>query len=494
MLMPATLPENLLFYGSAATDQELLKLLQAHYNEYSRFFICACDDENWRDMHSEFISKSLIWFTEQFLANTIPISTALEIAESIKQHYLILKPLLPLNVSFGAIDGEMPINSLMYQASSSYLQHLIHKTCFEKPGRSIYLTGIHLSEVKIIDEYIHTNDVQELWRLNDNQLPRMLDFSFKAGLPGLAELCQILLGRRLDPRLVYETLITSHENSWEYLRNKCAEIINASDAGIEISFPNRYSVCCYLESISEHSLGNFRKVMPIITHIICGPRLAEDKGFSKLLKECPKLYSVDLGRAESYSHQFEQLPEQITELILSGCGWLNDSNFKTIIAHCPSLKSLDLVSCTALTYIGWGDLLKLKDLKRLNISYCSLIDDKELSIILDASPELVELDLDGCDQISESGFQRLSKGKRIFEVLSISRTDVSDASVILLAEQQKGLRKLNISRCNHVTEEGIIEALRLAKNLLELDCNFCNISNSLVEELRTRYPNVQILF
>ncbi|MBA2727960.1 MAG: BTB/POZ domain-containing protein [Parachlamydiaceae bacterium] len=493
MLMPATLTENLMSYGSASTDQQLLQLLQSNINDYAHFFIFACDDENWRSMHSEFISESLKWFTDQFLANTISASIAGEVVDSIKHHYFGLKPLLPLNVNFMAIDGQLPINSLMYQASSPFFQHLIHKSCYGKSGKNLYISGMQLSEVKIVDEYVYTNEVHELWKLSDRQLKRMLDVSFKFDLPGLAELCQILLWRRLEPLLVYGSLITSHENSWEFLREKCGEIINASDAGIEISFPNRYSVSCYLESITERSLESFRKVMPIITHLIYGSRIADEKGFHRLLQECPKLISVDLGRTENYSYHFEQLPEQVNEVIFSGCSWLNDSNFKAIIVHCPSVRSLDLMGCTTLTAMGWGELLNLPNLKRLNISNCSVIVDKELSVILDAATDLIELNLDGCDQISESGFQQLSQGKRMLEVLSMARTNATDASVILIAEQQRGLSKLNISSCHHITEAAVVETLKIAKNLRELNCTACSISFTLLEDLRKQYPNVQIL-
>jgi hypothetical protein len=494
MLMPETLPERLMSYSDALTENDLLKRLQNNVNDYTQFFVCACDDENWRSLHPQFISESLSWFTDQFLANTISSSIATEIADSVKQHSIGLKPLLPLNIRFTARDGELMISSLMYQTSSSFFQNTIHEACNGKSLKYFNISGTRLAEIKNIDEYIFTNDVNELWKLNDDELKRMLELSFRVELPGLAELCQILLWHRLDPKTIYSSLITSHENYWDYIRNKSAETINNSDSGIEITFPDRYSVCCYLETITEHTVESFRKVIPIITHLICGPKVAEDKGFHRLLNECPKLHSIDLGRAESYSQQFEHLPEQIDELILSGSSWLNDQNFNAIISHYPSLRSLDLVSCASLTAMGWGYLLKLPNLKRLNISNCSLLTDKELSIILDASPGLIELNLDGCDELSEGGFQQLSRGNRIFEILSLARTHATDAVVIQLSEQQKGLRKLDVSSCYHITEEGIVESLKIAKKLQELNCTACNISTTLIEELKKRYPHIQIIY
>ncbi len=493
MLMPAMLPENLDHYKSAATDLQLLEQLAEKPAEFSSFFVAACDDENWRTEHLDFISQSLVWFSQQYLANSISPNLALPVAKSIKEHYLGLKEYLPKNIQFAVLDGQLPINSLVYQTASSFFHHILHKNCYVKGTTNFFLSGLYLSDLEIIDEHIYTDEVKDLWKLADWDLTRMIDICGRLDLKELSVLCQKIFSHRLDEQNVYATLVNAHQNSWEYLRNSCAENINNANLGVEISFPERYALCVYLENLTELSLDNFRKLSSIVTHIICGPRVAEERGFAQLLKDCPKLVSLDIGKTTSFSHQFTMLPEQLNELVISGSLWLNDSNFKLIVENAHPLQSLGLAGCNTLTASGWSELLKLSQLHHLDISSCTLLIDKELSLILDAAAGLTSLNVEGCVFLSESGFQALSKGKRIFEILNLARTNVLDESLVLITEQQQGLQKLNVAGCPHVTEAGIVESLRIGRNLKIFDCSYCSVPPQVIEELRKIYPHIHII-
>lgn len=492
MLMPAMLPEHLNIYSSTLSDLQLSNSLKAHPSDYLEFFAYACDDENWRSDHQQFISESLEWMTEQYLAYNITRDNAIQISNIIKQHYLGLEPLLPKNIICEVLGGSLQINSLLYQASSLYFEHTIHNICFQKKEKQFSVPGIFLSELKIINEFINTEEVKELWKLEDAPLKRLLEIALRINLFGLAELCQQLFSHRLNIVNIYPELIEAQNNSWEYLRQQCAERINLSAPGLEITLPDAHSLCCYIERITEHSLDNFRKIMPIVTQVICGPKAYEDKDFVSLVQACPKLISLDIGRADRYSHQLTLLPQQLKELILSGSTWLTDEPFKAILEHNRSIQSLILVGCNFITARGWGELLKLPRLYHLNISNCSSIGDKEFSIILDGTGGLVELEIASCEQITEKGFQLFSKGNRLFEFLNFAHTNISDASLTLVVEQQKKLKKIDISGTPYVTENGIIETLRIGRELQELHCSYYHIPEGIINDLRKKYPDVKI--
>src|SRR5437868_3687781 len=105
MLMPALLPEKLLFYKDVKTEEELLELLSMNSSDLVSFFEACCEDETWCDTHTLFTKKSLLYLTDQQFRNNISMNLGKTVAKSIQKHYQNLMGWIPLDIIFELEDG-----------------------------------------------------------------------------------------------------------------------------------------------------------------------------------------------------------------------------------------------------------------------------------------------------------------------------------------------------------------------------------------------------
>ena len=151
--------------------------------------------------------------------------------------------------------------------------------------------------------------------------------------------------------------------------------------------------------------------------------------------------------------------ETIREIVLSGAALTDDRLLKL-----RSLRSLTLldISFTRVTSRGLAVLQSFPELRHLNLSNGSGIDDRALVVISQAT-ELEQLGLRGTS-ITDDGLRQLTSLRKL-RVLYLDHTEIHDEGLAALAGLPS-LEHLEISGCQ-VTDEGIA-ALRHALPHLEI--------------------------
>ena len=76
--------------------------------------------------------------------------------------------------------------------------------------------------------------------------------------------------------------------------------------------------------------------------------------------------------------------------------------------------------------------------------------------------------------------------------LNIAHTTVSDAVLLDIVSKCRSLIELDISRCQYLTEQGIVEAIQQAPKLKLIKIAHCNISTDTMKALQIEQPNILI--
>jgi len=95
-------------------------------------------------------------------------------------------------------------------------------------------------------------------------------------------------------------------------------------------------------------------------------------------------------------------------LVLDGCQEIDDDGLLAVGQRCPHLRCFSLYWNVKVTDKGLCRVLKAQrghHLKSLNFSGCKYLTDETVQRILTKAPELEELDLTRCPQVTEGGIQ-----------------------------------------------------------------------------------------
>jgi hypothetical protein len=114
-------------------------------------------------------------------------------------------------------------------------------------------------------------------------------------------------------------------------------------------------------------------------------------------------------------------------------------------------------------------------------------------VILTACRGVLEWNLSECKKLTEKGFLELPKKVGRLTHLDLSRTQLTDASLIELSVRCPQLRSLTLLACMNLTSKGIVECLKHAPILQKLDIRLCRIPKEVIEELVRMYPYVSLL-
>lgn len=499
MQMPSLLTPDLFVYGQVSSEQQLWTQLVQKPEDLVRFFVCSCDDETWSNQYSQFTSQAIAWITKQFFLDLLHPDLAKLAAKAIREHFANVKNRIPYNIEcrLAAADGSViyqsNINSLLFQTASPFFHHIIRTSCNEKNQDWFILNDVAMSDFITIEEFVYTDDVKELYRLRDFELKQLLFAAINLELFPLAEMCQIRMKKFITAQNILQTLSMALDYSLEIIKQACCDLINSGEAGFALFSRGPHSLVCELKQMSEPTLDVFTPFKPLISELICGRHIIEDPNFVDILKSCPKLTTLDLGQTVNYNDSLLEIPKQIQSLVLAGCHWLTNNNFSKLVKICPNVQKLDLQSCGQITAKAWGELLRLGQLRSLDLTRCDQLKDDELLIIIHSTKGLTDLSLGGCRRLTEKGFQHIARSKLRLLRLDLNRTDLSDTPLIEIAMRMNTLRYLNIQRCLHLTEHGIVEALKTAPALKEVNITQCNIPRSVVEEICKIRPMLNII-
>ncbi|KAF9183980.1 hypothetical protein BGZ51_009219 [Haplosporangium sp. Z 767] len=264
-----------------------------------------------------------------------------------------------------------------------------------------------------------------------------------------------------DDDLVLKAIGMRHSRSMERLTLAICELENS---GLQEYGP----LCTQLVSLNlEYSSG--------VTNEVVVPILDACRHLMKLDLTETDCTQVTIQALSTASDSTDPQPGQFSamkRLILNNIDAPFTTNlFLPLAEACPNLEELHMNSILADTFQDFGQFIvkmtKLKDLDIGNVFPEFL--DANLMGLVDALPDL--------------------------RWLSIANTQITNVSLVYLAERARHLCDLCILGCDQVTKSGLVEFLDKLSNksgFRRLDITYCRLEECAVVEIRERAKNMAL--
>jgi len=290
-------------------------------------------------------------------------------------------------------------------------------------------------------------------------------------------------------------------------------------------------------NITSAGLKAFGEYCPNIkTLVLRDCKDLADDALQNLVKHCKQLESVDLGNCRQLTHRgvsalFAASPN-LQHINLENCSAVKISAFKGLEKKCPKLEHVVLsgvyeIDKYALEFLGVSENikklnvsncsvddegishLKLKKLQELHLAKCTAVTDKGLKHVADSAPDLEVINLSNCSKITDEGLQQLAlKCHKIHTIilsycnnitakgiqnLATSCPDIKtidlknclnidDAAIINLTNGCKKLEKISLEGC-FLVKDASLKALEVCKNLKDLDLTRTRLTPVMLKEL-----------
>ncbi|MCO5560995.1 hypothetical protein L7F22_014615 [Adiantum nelumboides] len=295
-----------------------------------------------------------------------------------------------------------------------------------------------------------------------------------------------------------------------------------------------------LRILDPHLLHQFLPRFPFLLHLE-GRRGLCDADLALVARTCTHLQTliltlpksrdlVSLNFSEEY--EYDAISDNGISALASGCTnlqrvslrWrqsIGDAGATAIAKFCVSLTYLDLSRCNKVSDTGLQAIAEAGCLQFLFLKGCTQVTDVGLSFIGSgrAALSLKKLDLSECDQITDRGMEPLSQlramqvlylpecGPRITDsggilLASIATLqklnlawliNVSDSTVIAIADQCRDLKELVLTGCELVTGLGVRSFFQ-HRTLQALTLAACyNVYSDDVEETAIKCPSLEYL-
>lgn len=493
MQLPALMYKSLNYLQMVPDQDTLFKTLRNNPPHLIKFLVKACDDETWAEEHREFMRQALTWVTEEFFQDRLLMEFAQKVAKAIREHYNAMQLYFPLNLTIKLKDKDLEVNSLLYSASSEYMREMIRRECRDAKSHDLLLKDISFDIFSAIHEFISTSSTFDLYRKDKAELIKILKLAMQWELQELAVACQNHIKKYITRENMFDMAIKSHLKHRVVLRNACFDFINNFHLGFRLEDRGEDAFAFEFIDFNENSLDAFGVLKEHITHLICSNRITEEEEFPKVVKKCSKLICLDISRSKSFSDYLKEIPLTLQQLEAAACTWITNETFKSLIEYCPNLTRLVLTSNVNINFEGWGSLSKLEQLRSLDLTRCSQLRDEELRIILQACKELIVLTLEDCRGLTDEAFMDLPKYNPNFTKINLARTGLSDLPLIEIASKCQLLVSLDLTRCENITTIGIIELVKNAVNLKELNLTSCDVPKITLEQIYKIRPFLHII-
>ncbi|KAK3120669.1 hypothetical protein QOZ80_9AG0691710 [Eleusine coracana subsp. coracana] len=256
-----------------------------------------------------------------------------------------------------------------------------------------------------------------------------------------------------------------------------------------------------------------------------GPR-----GLDALVTACPRLEALDLSHCVAAGDREVAAvagAEGITDLVLDKCLEVTDVGLAKVAVGCPGLERLSLRWCREISDIGVHLLAnKCRNLRTVDVSYlkvsneslrslstleklqhlamvsCSFIDDDGLQLLSIGGSSLQSIDVSRCDHVTAQGLTSLIAGhnflqkinaahslleldtcflsklpviKNTLTVLRLDGLEVFSSSLQAIGASCKNLVEIGLSKCNRITDAGIVSLVNHCKCLRTIDITCCHL-------------------
>jgi BTB/POZ domain len=493
MDLPVALPHHLASLKNIENENEMLKVLVNEPTDLIAFFESACSDTAWSVRHQTVMSKILVWMTYQFFHGALAVEIAERVQKQVFEHYALIGELLPKDIAVVSDEKTYSANSLMFGMSSSVLLGYLREECVEKEGEILEITDASNETVEAAIEYIHSGEVENLWKKDWSLVLKILREAADWEMEGLVDFCARIYKRYLNRGNAVNILEMAHQNGWYELKKGCFEFINQQNVGVSFQDDGVDELTLNFHRYSKEAMEMFHRLSGEVTFLGFDYELIENSSFTEVITHVPLLKGVNLQNTRHYSERLKGIPENIDQLDLSMCEWLNEETLVYIIETCPFLKVLKLNSNVQLDYHSWSQLHTLDNLEHLEVSRCNQMGDDDFLVIIRGCPHLRRLCIEGCHRLTDDSLVELSLAISTLVSVDFSRTGATDAVITELAYRNRQLRELKLERCTLISDHGIMEVVKLAPNLKLLDLTGSSISSDAKNRLLSINQHLRVI-
>ncbi|XP_031563546.1 F-box/LRR-repeat protein 14-like isoform X2 [Actinia tenebrosa] len=221
-----------------------------------------------------------------------------------------------------------------------------------------------------------------------------------------------------------------------------------------------------------------------------GCRCVSESLLGIILKSCKNLKQVNLSRCRQLdvSKQSKWLVanslKYITVLDLSCTKGLCDWTIGQIPTTFPGLEKLGISGCKEVSLKTWMILGKsLTCLKNLDISRSDISDETLLKFAELPSLHLTSINLSACKQLTDNGIVSLAKHQKELQYLKLTCLDITDTSVIAVGKYLSELKFLDLNSCRQITVAALPHLEQLTKGLVSLNLYSCyQLTNKRLEK------------
>ncbi|GJN25783.1 hypothetical protein PR202_gb13656 [Eleusine coracana subsp. coracana] len=241
-----------------------------------------------------------------------------------------------------------------------------------------------------------------------------------------------------------------------------------------------------------------------------GPR-----GLYALVTACPRLEALDLSHCVAAGDREVAAlagAEGIRDLVLDKCLEVTDVGLAKVAVGCPGLERLSVRWCREISDIG-VDLLakKCRNLRSVDVSYlkvigyypppsllritslstleklehlamvsCSFIDDDGLQLLGIGGSSLQSIDVSRCDHVTSQGLASLVVGHNFIQKINAAHSLLEIDTCFLsklpaIGASCKNLVEIGLSKCNRITDAGIVSLVNHCKCLRTIDITCCHL-------------------
>ncbi|XP_044001874.1 F-box/LRR-repeat protein 2-like [Aphidius gifuensis] len=194
---------------------------------------------------------------------------------------------------------------------------------------------------------------------------------------------------------------------------------------------------------------------------------ASDPIIKKIIKYCNNLEFIKIDELNSESIIKLTKLENLNYLKFASTNNINNEVMVAISNNCKKLKHLVIHGSNIEEASIFDDLSKLQYIENLNLAFCDKLGDSTIIAIAENCKLLKCLNIEKCS-ITSSAYMALTSLKNLKELNVGSSDNVEDNFIVKL----RGIKKLNCSECNNLTDAGVIQFIKNNSDLEFLDISF----------------------
>lgn len=191
------------------------------------------------------------------------------------------------------------------------------------------------------------------------------------------------------------------------------------------------------------------------------------------LRSCWHISDQGIGHLAGLSKETAEGNLELEYLGLQDCQRLSDEALGHIAQGLKSLKSINLSFCVSVTDSGLKHVARMPQLQELNLRSCDNISDIGMAYLTEGGSAIVSLDVSFCDKISDQALSHISQGLFHLRTLSLNQCQITDEGISKLAKSLHELETLNIGQCSRITDKGLQTLAEELTNLKNIDLYGC---------------------